>query len=171
MGREVRRVPVGWIHPKNEAGRYQPLFDRAYEEALNEWIAGREAWNAPGNEQAKAHGCTWEEWEGKAPDPDYYRPAWPPGTATAYQVYETVSEGTPVSPVFETREQLIEWLCNDGRGMGIGGTRSPLSREAAERFVETARAPSIIAIPGIGILPGTAVHEPSPRPSTDKEGA
>jgi hypothetical protein len=33
---------------------------------------------------------------------------------TAYQLYENVSEGSPVSPVFETREALSQWLVEQG---------------------------------------------------------
>jgi hypothetical protein len=66
-----------------------------------------------------AHGFA--AWEGGPPRPDSYRPAFE-SAPTAFQVYETVSEGTPISPVFETRDELIDWLVNDGAGMGIGET-------------------------------------------------
>lgn len=33
---------------------------------------------------------------------------------TAFQLYENVSEGSPVSPVFATREALAEWLAQNG---------------------------------------------------------
>ena len=41
-------------------------------------------------------------------------PVWPHGTATCFQLYETVTEGTPTSPVFETVEGLAQW-CEDSR--------------------------------------------------------
>lgn len=164
MGREVRRVPPSWQHPKDARGRYEPKHDCAFDAAMDEWIRGREAWNAPGNtkraEWESEHGrCPYEEWEGPPPDPDYYRPAWPEGSATAFQVYENVSEGTPVSPVFATREALVEWLVNDGSGMGIGGTRQPLSRVAAERFADSGYAPSMVMIPGVGMFTGAQAYE------------
>lgn len=37
-------------------------------------------------------------------------PAFAPGTATHYQMYETATEGTPISPVFDTPEALAAWL-------------------------------------------------------------
>ena len=40
MGREIRNVPEGWVHPKNEYGNYQPMFDKTYKEAAEEWIKG-----------------------------------------------------------------------------------------------------------------------------------
>lgn len=35
MGREIRRVPKNWKHPRLEDGRYQPMFDQNYEEACH----------------------------------------------------------------------------------------------------------------------------------------
>lgn len=48
------------------------------------------------------------------PDPDEYMPEFPEGTATGWCMYETTSEGTPISPVFETPEDLARWLADTG---------------------------------------------------------
>lgn len=48
------------------------------------------------------------------PDPDDYMPVFPEGTATGWCMYETTSEGTPISPVFETPEALARWLADTG---------------------------------------------------------
>ncbi|MGU3401500.1 hypothetical protein ACLBWS_17500 [Brucellaceae bacterium D45D] len=37
-----------------------------------------------------------------------------PASCTSYQIYENVSEGTPDSPVFGTKRQLVEWLVQEG---------------------------------------------------------
>jgi len=37
MGREVRRVPANWQHPKNERGHFIPLLASSHAEALAEW--------------------------------------------------------------------------------------------------------------------------------------
>lgn len=37
MGREVRMVPPDWEHPKNAAGRYMPMLDMSYADAVREW--------------------------------------------------------------------------------------------------------------------------------------
>ena len=42
-----------------------------------------------------------------------------------------MSEGSPVSPVFKTPEELIEWLTT----VGHHRRKEPYSREAAEAFV------------------------------------
>ena len=48
------------------------------------------------------------------PDPDDYMPAWPRHVATHWQMYESTSEGTPVSPVMRTPHDLAEWLYEHG---------------------------------------------------------
>src|SRR3972149_2654391 len=128
MGREIRRVPPNWEHPQRERcphyggieghksgpafsewsrGKcFQPMSDQDYESAAEEWKEGLLQWERgehPDQESSKtAMGCK-EYWEyaGNPPDPEGYRPAaWTEEEATHYQVYETVSDGTPVSPVF-----------------------------------------------------------------------
>lgn len=44
MGRELRRIPVGWEHPKNERGHFQPMHNRTFEEAYAEWAQERQDW-------------------------------------------------------------------------------------------------------------------------------
>lgn len=134
MGREIRRVPSDWQHPKRAMPYgfdYAPLFDKSYEEAIATWETERFKWDSGERPDTE---CTFEEWHGEKPDPDYYRPAWSDEERTAFQIYETVSEGTPVSPVFATKEEAVEWVVeNWGR-----------SWEAAEKFVEAGWAPSFV---------------------------
>jgi hypothetical protein len=61
---------------------------------------------------------------------------------TWYQVYENVTEGTPVTPPFATKEALIFYLCNYGTFRGDG---RKWSQEVAENFVN-----------GSGYLPSMA---------------
>lgn len=65
-----------------------------------------------------------------------------------WQVWETVSEGSPVTPAFATRDELITYLVEHGdawdQKRGDGGW----AREAAESFVGTGWAPSLIGSPG-----------------------
>jgi hypothetical protein len=134
MGREVRNVIPNWEHPKTEVWdyqrraaveRYQPLHDRDVETAFREWLAEWQEWveskfastiSKYPEDDYDAHSPYREfcEWSGRAPDPAYYRPNWKEGEATWFQLYETVSEGTPVSPPFETREELAQYLATNG---------------------------------------------------------
>lgn len=58
-----------------------------------------------------------------------------PPAGDGYQVWETVSEGSPISPVFATSEELVTWLTGEG-----------YSRRAAEAFVEQGWVPSMVMI-------------------------
>lgn len=140
MGREMRRVPPNWRHPKKDDGSYKPMYDQYYRDALETWIAEYTIWEVGGHPDQKKYPdktkCEFWEWSNKPPDPEYYRPQfcchddW-------YQVYETVSEGTPVTPPFETQEELINYLVENGdywdQSRGHGGW----NRERAEEFVKS----------------------------------
>ena len=104
MSREVRRVPPPdvWMHP-TETSRfgiteYIPLCDWCYCEFLARYeadlgTADEDMWDGPPSQ-----------------DDPTYRPHFDPETRTWWQLYETVSEGTPLSPPFPTREALRAWL-------------------------------------------------------------
>lgn len=158
MGREIRRVPPNWIHPKNDYCRhrptcdpvcYKPLYGRYYQEVAREWLDGCIAWNNGTHEEListprlqKEYPYYWE-WHGRSPDPDDYVP-YKKNQATWFQVYETVSEGTPVTPPFKTKKEIIEYLIKNGdfwdQRRGNGG----YTREAAEAFVNYEWAPSLV---------------------------
>jgi hypothetical protein len=149
MGREIRRVPPNWEHPKQENGHYQPMYDNDFDTRLAEWLAGYELWKKGEHpEQGKdwmTEDTKYWDWEGSPPDPEYYHPKWEQ-EPTWYQVYETVSEGTPVTPPFATKEELVNYLVQHGdfwdQRRGDGGW----NREAAEHFVQAEWAPSGIFI-------------------------
>lgn len=150
MGREVRRVPPNWEHPKNSEGHLQPFHDRDYETAMSTWISNHNLWLEGKHPSQVEHPEETKEykyfaqWDGNAPDVEYYRPKWEV-EPTWYQLYETVSEGTPVSPAFATPEELIEHLVKRGDGWpdGVG-----LSRKAAENLVRGGWCPSLIVTGG-----------------------
>ncbi len=133
MGREIRRVPADWKHPtytdddaprSTYVGRHRPMLDATFEDAAREWREAFAAWRPEEHDGE-------EFWEGAPPpERDAYRPAYtsPP---THLQVYETVSEGTPVSPVFATEEEVVAWLVAHGN-----------DESAARRFVEAGSQPS-----------------------------
>ena len=103
MGREVRRVPAKWEHPRDEQGHFRPMFDASYEERAKEFL---ERANRDGLQEAV-------DWMG-CPERDDYMPTWPDSERTHLQMYETCSEGTPISPVFATPEELARWLADNG---------------------------------------------------------
>ena len=131
MGREIRMVPKDWQHPEEDNGNYKPLFDETFEEAAKEWKNAFMDY-----EKNPESDCEYWEWNGGPPERDWYRLEYK-GEANCFQMYETVSEGTPVSPVFETKEQLAAWLITQG-----------YSEKAANGFVNSGYAPSMVMTGG-----------------------
>ena len=172
MGREVRRVPPNWDHPKRDPnedryGRdgYQPMYDKNFDDCFAEWLADFDRIRAGQltdfEQKCYPDGVSLAEWlqdDGRPPEPKYYRP-WKDEEATWFQVWETVSEGTPVTPPFATREELIEYLVREGdfwqqdrwrRGDTFMQPNPPgYSRTAAEKFInDTGWAPSMVVANG-----------------------
>jgi hypothetical protein len=159
MGREIRMVPPNWEHPRygkdetlkhpsHRHGEYKPMHDRSYEEVAQEWKDGLAAWESgerPDYCSEEDKHLEYWEWEGAPPEREYYRPAWPEGSATWFQVYETVSEGTPITPPFATKAELVDYLCTHKDFWNKG----PLTRTQAEAFVESEYAPSLMVSGGV----------------------
>ena len=145
MGKEIRRVPPNWEHPRRRDGNYQPMFDQVYAERAREWLDECKAWDDGthptilDDPAVKQRVPFFWDWEGGPPDRAYYRDAWN-DEPTWFQVYETVTEGTPVTPPFATEEEIVDYLVN----VGTYYDGKKYSREAAAAFVHTGWAPSMI---------------------------
>jgi hypothetical protein len=114
LSRGIRRVPLRYEHPKRErfdyrtmqyVESYQPVFERFYVPAVREWLAGWEQWQKgehPDQQREDPPEYSYEEWEGKGPDPDFYYPgeAWPDDAEMGICMYESITEGTPISGVY-----------------------------------------------------------------------
>jgi hypothetical protein len=61
----------------------------------------------------------------------------PPPEGEGWQLWETVSEGSPISPVFPTKETFVDYLVGQG-----------YSREAAINFSESGWAPTLVQTGG-----------------------
>jgi len=109
--------------------------------------------------------CAWchghgdvEMYEGQRADAEAWRPEEPP-SGDGWQLWETVPEGSPISPVFPLKEGLIHWL------MSPAYTRSasePLTREQAVAFVDAAWAPSLVVTAEGRVLTGEQSSTPKP---------
>jgi len=159
MGREVRRVPAKWQHPKIERPnylkgcmekRYQPMYDQPFAPAMREWYESWQAWER-GERPESSDGYTYWEWSGHPPDPDYYRPDWPDAERTHLMMYEDTSEGTPISPAFETPEELARWLTDNGASAFGDSTGS---YEGWLRVAQGGWAPSAVSIDGGPLVSG-----------------
>ena len=115
MGREVRRVPADWQHPRYEGWEarqgLKPLFDG------DDYQSAHDGFVAKLNEEGLQAAI---DYYGRAPDINDYMPQWAPEERTHLMMYENTTEGTPISPAFETPEELARWLA-DNEASAFGG--------------------------------------------------
>jgi hypothetical protein len=142
MGREVRRVPADWEHPRDHAGHYRPLYGRSFAKEVAQWDIDAAMYRAgyersylvecckvvrhDGTEIVKPAGllaykpatqrtdCSdYSDYAGGRPVRDDYMPDWSEAERTHWQMYESTSEGTPISPVCASPEELARWLADN----------------------------------------------------------
>lgn len=117
MGREVRMVPKDWEHPKRENGGFIALFGSDFEVCAADWDKECEDWNLgiyPSYASEDNKKLSFTEWNGGRPEKDDYMPTFETAEATQYMMYETTTEGTPISPSFSSPEELASWLVDNG---------------------------------------------------------
>jgi hypothetical protein len=117
MGRELKRVPLDFDWPDD---RLWPGYCIGPVYATNE--------NSPPMDEDLED--KWQEYFSE-------RKIHPP-EGDGYQVWETVSEGSPIGPVFATASACVEWLVQQG-----------YSKEGAEAFIESGWAPSFAVCGGV----------------------
>ena len=124
MSREIRRVPEEWSHPRKS---YTTEHD--YVQLSDDYISSLEYWkkdvemfikhmtevietgktNIYGKEYATPKAVyeyiNEDETEFVPPNINEYMPG-----GTWYQLFQTVGEGSPLSPPFETKKELSSWL-------------------------------------------------------------
>ncbi|MFD3594328.1 hypothetical protein ACFWU5_16515 [Nocardia sp. NPDC058640] len=127
-----RQIQRGWL-AQNRYAVTQGLIRQAGLPAKWGWCA-----------TCDGHGSV-EVYEGQRADSEAWESTEPP-TGDGWQLWETVSEGSPVTPVFPTREGLVEHLSSPAY-------RRPLTRDEAEGLVDAGWVPSMIAT-AAGVLPG-----------------
>lgn len=151
----TERVRRAYHYPQQNPPRLLPLDAELH--AVVQGLAGDHKVEQTGGSGAersvvrsllKAAGLDPEKWgtcpvcKGEACDPAHQQAyeAWKrtdPPTGEGWQLWETVSEGSPVSPVFPTRDGFIHYLRDEG-----------YSEQAAQRFTEDGWAPSGVIVVG-----------------------
>ncbi len=140
MSREIRRVPPDWKHPtRGELGwgsrqnEYQPMHRSSYAERAEEWMKEYAQYQAE-EFDIGSRAYFWDY--DPPPDKNHYREReWKEEEATAFQIYEDMSEGTPVSPVFLTEVEMRTWLLEQGH-----------SEKATDRFIDGGYAFSMVIV-------------------------
>ncbi len=101
----------------------------------------------------QGHGSV-EAFEGqRAAAEAYHEENHDPPTGEGWQVWETTSDGSPISPVFAEKEHLVIWLTTKYTGIGHNG---PLTREQAQAFVEAGDSIATMVVIGGKLIPGDA---------------
>lgn len=88
-----------------------------------------------------------EAYEGQRAEAEAWERTEPPA-GEGWQLWETVTEGSPKSPVFATAEELVTWMSDPDRG------RDWLTPEAAAKFVQEGWAPTFVSTPQTGFVSG-----------------
>lgn len=179
MSTELRRVPADWEHPiEPDYTRYEhklaytpgigfkwrPLLDR-------DWASAERAWWRERISEALARAvcylpsllgliepptCVLYPWTAEDnPRPSYetYRPRWSKRERTHFQLYEDVSEGTPITPVFATIAEMVEWCAAQTREVWVG--TQGMTREEWQRFFERGGySISAVYTSETGVVPG-----------------
>lgn len=162
MGREVRRVPKTWKHPKCD-GHYVPLYGGSFAERVADWDENntqwergfRASWSKDGDKWIPRTGdelaMTFSDWDGERPDPADYMPDWPESERTHWQMYEDTTEGTPISPVMDSPEMLARWLVDNGASAFAD---QPASYEMWLTMTQRGSAPSAVMVSGGPLVSG-----------------
>lgn len=98
-------------------------------DSIDGWTAAKKIIEAAGLPEKWGYCTVCDDGDGISPEIKQAYESWEetePAEGEGWQVWENVSEGSPISPVFENKKGLIEWLEAEG-----------YNREAATKFVET----------------------------------
>lgn len=96
-----------------------------------------------------------EAYDGQRADAEAWKRPEPP-TGEGWQLWQTVSEGGPVTPVFKTAEGLVDYLSTRGEVLSDGTNDGPYAREAAEALVSQGFSAGSGFTTGDGVLVDSA---------------
>lgn len=146
MGREVRRVPLDFDWPIN---MIWPGFMAGVHDDDYAYCLGKKPDDASYDElkEMSSHFARLIGKENAWPD---CRIPLPEGEG--WQLWETVTEGSAVSPVFGTPEELAEWLSTEGNDTSI--TKGTTKEEWLTFLQNHGWAPSMIVSPARGVQDG-----------------
>lgn len=88
-----------------------------------------------------------EKYPGQRAEADAWVPTGP-AEGEGWQLWETVSDGSPISPVFSTADALAGWMSDPERGDRW------VPAETAQKFIEAGWAPTGVGRPGRGVVSG-----------------
>lgn len=143
MGREVKHVPLDFDWPLKKVW---PGF-------CNPWYVDCHNCNGTGYiESESATECTRCNGFGLDPFWEAIADEWQqidPPEGEGYQLWETVTEGSPISPVFASEEEFVEYLM----------LHENCTKEAAQAFIKSGWAPSFVMFDNRGMISGVQAAE------------
>ena len=134
MGRELRRVPMDFEYPFNKV--WYGFFIDGITTCIS---AGKSNYCEQCRKMAEIKGIPITSYG--CPDYDAYleepkkklKELLAPPTGEGYQLWETTSEGSPVSPVFQTMDELCEWCADNATTFASFKASKEEWREMLER--------------------------------------
>ena len=154
---DIAEFAIG-LAGRGEVGRFH--------DAIDNWHATDKLIEAAGLDPKTWGMCsvcngagTVEAYEGQNAEAEAWEGTEPP-EGPGYQLWETVSEGSPITPVFAEAEGLARYMTRHGWGAG-----NPMasSFEVAMRFIDAGWAPSGAATPEHGLESGVEFIGRDPR--------
>lgn len=109
MGREVKRVPLGFNWPVGKKWWGYLLPNVPCQTCAGTGLVDYKFKGAHDREQPGSWYCPHCEGEKRA-----YMPSIEVPEGDGWQMWENTSEGSSISPVFETPEELARWLADNG---------------------------------------------------------
>jgi hypothetical protein len=88
-----------------------------------------------------------EKYPGQRAEAEAWEATEPPA-GDGWQLWETVTDGSPVSPVFATAEEHAAWMSHPDRG------RHWVPPETAAKFIADGWAPTLVGTPETGVVSG-----------------
>ena len=143
MGREIKRIHIEW-----------DWFERKGHDTWEGYLLDEitcPLCEGSGKDHTGKKKCIQCYGEGK--DNPQIEPMKGWGEESGYQVWQDVSEGGPVSPVFLKPEDLAKWMVENDSSI----TRDTSYEAWLAMIKEEGSAPSMIGGPGIGLKSGTSV--------------
>ena len=109
MGRELKRVPLNFDYPLHKV--WYGYYDKYFNFCHSDYSAGCDGCKAYAKiKEIPFHSYGCPDFESYYGIDNAQKVEVPEGEG--YQLWETTSEGSPVSPVFKTLDELCEW-CED----------------------------------------------------------
>ncbi len=122
--------------------------------STNQWIITKFRCEKAGVDVCCEHcggdATVWESDEFRKKAEDWVREEPPKGDG--WQMWETTSEGSPISPVFATPEELAGWLANT-KASSMGSNTATYEQWMG-MIVGPGWAMSMVGIPGVGLVSG-----------------